>query len=139
MLYLIIIVALWRMLKRWRAHCRALPYTVEDTPPPVEFTIADYLPQSIPQAEEQPDNAALDYAAAEFERLQALRQEYMDVLDAVEREQQALKREYDSASIKRQSTIATRLTTLASRHAATTRTLNGIDSKIEKQYYKLHI
>lgn len=120
---LVIIFALWLTIRKLRKR------------PRLEYRIEDYAPE-LPQA--KIDNPDLDYAQAEIERLEALKLEYMEVLDCVEREQQALRREYDSASAKRQSAIATRLTTLANKHASATKTLSSFDSKIEKAYYKLN-
>ena len=74
------------------------------------------------------------FKQAEISRLQAQKQEYMILLDCIEQEQADLRQEYKNASEKRRSTISSKLTSLASRHAATNRTLSGIDSKIEKLY-----
>ena len=103
--------------------------------------IADYLPQTIPKAEEQTqvDDPAIDFANAEIDRLQSLKLEYMEVLDSIETEQKDLRLEYASAGIKRKSAISAKLTSLARQHASTTKTLQGIDAKIEKQYYKINV
>ena len=121
MLYILILWLILWLCKRIKAHCIAYPY----------------LPETIPRDEKQLDNPALDYAIAETERLQALKQEYMQVLDNIEREQNDLQVEYRQASVKRRSAISGKLTSLARQHASTTKTLQGIDAKIEKQYYKI--
>lgn len=83
----------------------------------------------------QETEPAPDYfAAAEIERLKALKEEYFDVIDTIEQEQADLKKEYQHASDKRQSAISSKLTSLASRHAAATRIFVGLESKIEKLY-----
>ena len=142
MLYLIVIWLVYKLCKRIKAHCKAYPYLPEQTPETVyTVNIADYLPQTIPKAEEQTqvDDPALDFAKMEVERLQALKQEYMQVLDNIEQEQADLQAEYKQASVKRKSAISAKLTSLARQHASTTKTLQGIDAKIEKQYYKINV
>ena len=74
------------------------------------------------------------FKQAEIDRLQAQKQEYMILLDCIEQEQADLQAEYKQASVKRRSAISSKLTSLASKHASTNRTLSGIDSKIEKLY-----
>lgn len=133
MLYLILIFAVWRLYKRIKRHCLAHPYLPEEHEKPSEttnYSIADYLPETIPKEEQAPDY----YKQAEIERLQAQKQEYMILLDAIEQEQADLQEEYKQASMKRRSAISSKLTSLASKHASTNRTLSGIDSKIEKLY-----
>lgn len=136
MLYLIIVVALWRVLRRWRARCRALPYQ----PPSVEYSVMDYIPQTTTQAEQDSiEDSTPDYwTAAELERLEVLKAEYMNVLDAIEQEQADLRAEYEGASVKRRSQISSKQTTLANRHATVTSKLNGIEAKAEKLYNQNH-
>lgn len=105
------------------------PYRVDDyESPPVEEP-------AFQEAEPEPDY----FTAAEIERLKVLREEYFAVIDAIEQEQADLKKEYQHASEKRRSAISSKLTSLANRHAATTRISTSIDSKIEKLYNKISI
>lgn len=100
------------------------PYRVDDCEPP---------PAEAPDCTEAAP--ATDYfTVEEIERLKALKEEYYSVIEAIEREQADLKKEYQHASDKRRSAISSKLTSLASRHAATTRVFCGIESKIEKLY-----
>jgi len=134
MLYLILIFAVWRLYKRIKTHCLLNPYLPEDYKKPIEtsYTIADYvLPPYKPKQEQvQPDY----FTQAEISRLETQKAEYMLLLDAIEQEQADLRQEYKHASGKRRSTISSKLTSLASKHASTNKTLSGIDSKIEKLY-----
>ena len=140
MLYLIVIWLLIKLCKRISAHCKRYPYLPEQMPDTVyTVNIADYLPKTIPKEQTQVDDPALDFAKMEVDRLQALKQEYMQVLDNIEQEQADLQAEYKQASVKRKSAISSKLTSLARQHASTTKTLQGIDAKIEKQYYKINI
>jgi hypothetical protein len=117
-------VAVWVVvLLRLRRH-HLEPYRIEEyEPPPVEEP-------ACPEAEPTPDC----FTAAEIERLKALKEEYFAVIDAIEQEQADLKKEYQHASDKRRSAISSKLTSLASRHAAATRMFCGVESKIEKLY-----
>ena len=140
MLYLIVIWLLIKLCKRIKAHCKAYPYLPEQLPDTVyTVNIADYLPETIPKEQTQVDDPAIDFAKMEVERLQALKTEYMQVLDNIEQEQADLQAEYKQASVKRKSAISSKLTSLARQHASTTKTLQGIDAKIEKQYYKINL
>ena len=140
MLYIILIWLLIKLCKRISAHCKRYPYLPKQTPETFyTVNIADYLPKSIPKDDQPLDNPALDFAKMEVDRLQALKIEYMQVLDNIEQEQADLQAEYKQASIKRKSAISAKLTSLARQHASTTKTLQGIDAKIEKQYYKINI
>ena len=140
MLYILILWLVYKLCKRISAHCKRYPYLPEQTPETVyTVNIADYLPKSIPKDDQPLDNPAIDFAKMEVERLQALKQEYMQVLDNIEQEQADLQAEYKQASVKRKSAISAKLTSLARQHASTTKTLQGIDAKIEKQYYKINV
>ena len=137
MLYILLIWLVYKLIKRIKAHCKAYPYLPEQPPETVyAVNIADYLPETIPKEQTQVDDPALDFAKMEVERLQALKQEYMQVLDNIEQEQADLQAEYKQASVKRKSAISAKLTSLARQHASTTKTLQGIDTKIEKLYNK---
>ena len=137
MLYIIIIWALWRLCKRIKRHCSAHPYEIADyQAPDTSYSIADYLPDV--SEDEATENPAVDMAKAEIDRLKTLKLEYMAVLDGIESEQADLRTEYKQASVKRKSAISSKLTSLARQHASTTKTLQGIDAKIEKQYYKIN-
>lgn len=116
---LLLIVAAWVILRRLR-RIRWEPYRPED--------------YAKPTTDPEPDpDPPPDYAtAAEIERLEALRSEYMFLLDCIEREQADLRAEYAEASTKRRAVISAKQTALAGRHAATTRTVSGIDTKIAK-------
>jgi len=136
--------AVWVILRRLRRHHWA-PYRVEDYTQPAEeapaYTAAEYvLPPYRPKRDPEPEaEPAPDYfAAAEIERLEALKVEYCAALDAIEREQADLAAEYREASTKRRSTISAKQTTLAGRHAATTRTLANLDAKIERLWTPAH-
>jgi len=117
-------VAVWMviLLRLRRIHLE--PYRVEEYEPP-----PDEAPAS-PEAEPEPDY----FTAEEIERLKEQKDEYFTVLDAIEREQADLKKEYKHASDKRRSAISSKLTSLARSHAATIRILSGIYSKIDKLY-----
>jgi len=125
MLYLILIYAVWRLYKHIKRHCTRYPYLIEDYQQP---QIDDCKPDTT--TDSKPDY----FSKAEIARLETQKLEYMALLDAIEREQADLQEEYKQASVKRRSAISSKLTSLASRHAATNRTLSGIDSKIEKLY-----
>lgn len=113
-------VAAWLIILR-RRRINLEPYRVEDyEPPPVEEPATD------------------SFATEEIERLKVIRDEYFSVIDAIEREQADLKKEYPHASDKRQSAISSKLTSLASRHAAVTRISVGLDSKIDQLYDNLY-
>lgn len=134
---ILFIIALWLIVRHIRRHRLTHRYRIDPTDTVYTVNIADYLPQTIPEAE--PDPTPPDYfTEAEVERLDALRTEYMELLDAIEQEQRDLRTEYDTASAKRRSAISSKLTTLAGRHAATTRTLHGIDTKRERLYNAAH-
>lgn len=122
---LLLIVAAWVILRRLR-RIRWEPYRPEDYAP------ATTDPE--PDPDQPPDYAA----AAEIERLEALRSEYMTLLDCIEREQADLRAEYSEASTKRRAAISAKQTALAGRHAATTRTISGIDAKISKLWDAVH-
>lgn len=116
-------VAVWLILLHIRRN-RLKPYRVEDDEQP---------------AAEAPDRPETDpeqdcFTVEEIARLEDLKREYFTVLDAIEQEQADLKKEYQHASDKRRSAISSKLTSLASRHAATTRMFCGVESKIEKLY-----
>lgn len=110
------------LLRLRRKHLE--PYRIEDyEPPPAETP-------DCTEADQEPDY----FTTAEVWRLKSLKDEYFAVLGAIEQEQSDLKREYQHASDKRRSAISSKLTSLASRHATTTRVLSGLDSKIETLY-----
>ncbi len=120
--FLNVVLCLTILLRLRRNHLK--PYCVEEyeTPP-------DEAP-SFPEPEPAPDY----FTAEEIARLKDLKNEYFAVLDAIEQEQADLKKEYQHASDKRRSAISSKLTSLARSHAATTRILSGIYSKIDKLY-----
>jgi len=118
-------VAAWVILRRLR-RIRLEPYRPEDYATPDTATESDFDPP--------PDYAT----AAEIERLEALRSEYMTLLDCIEREQADLCAEYREASTKRRAAISAKQTALAGRHAATTRTISGIDTKMSKLWDTAH-
>ena len=120
MLYLILIFAVWRLYKHIKRHCMQYPYSITDY----------QQPENPIESEQAPDY----FKQAEIDRLQAQKMEYMALLDCIEQEQADLQAEYRQSSVKRRSQISSKLTSLASRHAATNRILSGLDSKIEKLY-----
>lgn len=139
-------LALWRILRRveWLPY-RPEDYTQPRDPPPIlpryEYTQRPTATRRAPEPDQDPDTGedtepdpdhTPDYAtAAEIERLEALRLEYLEVLDCIEAEQDELRAELEDAPQKRRPVIRGRLTTLASRRAATTRTVSNIDRQIE--------
>ena len=119
MLYLFLIFAVWLLYKRIKTHCELYPYQpLDDDPHPPE------------QSHSPPDYDT----PAHIERLQTVRREYLLLLDAIEQEQDALRREYEQANVPRQSQITSKLTALQGKHAATTARLTSIDNKLCKLY-----
>lgn len=107
-------------------HCRRHPYTA-----PAEDAADD-------ERDEPQEEQISRQAEKELGRLEALQEEYRALLDAIENEQQALRRELPSASARRASAISSKLTTLAGRRASTTRTIATIDSKIDRLYDSIY-
>ena len=135
MLYLIILWLVYKLIKRIKAHCKAYPYLPEQMPDTVyTVNIADYLPETIPKEPIEPEQLEPpdDSIQEQIEQLDEIKDSYFAVLDAISREEKALKSEYIHASDKRRSTIAAKLTTLASKRASTLRTLQGLDAKQRK-------
>ena len=128
MLYILLIWLLIKLCKRIKAHCKAYPYEITD------YQIADYLPETIPKEPIEPEQLEPpdDSIQEQIEQLDEIKDSYFAVLDAINREEKALKSEYIQASDKRRSTIAAKLTTLASKRASTLRTLQGLDAKQKK-------
>lgn len=108
-------------------HCRKYPYTA-----PAGDAADDE------RDEPQEEHTVSRQTEKELDRLVALQDEYRALLDAIDNEQQALRRELPSASARRASAISSKLTTLAGRRASTTRTIAMIDSKIDRLYDSLY-
>ena len=110
-----------------REHCRRHPYTA-----PAEDAADDE------RDEPQEEQTVSRQTEKELDRLVALQDEHRALLDAIDNEQQALKRELPSASARRASAISSKLTTLAGRRASTTRTIAMIDTRIDRLYDSLY-
>lgn len=74
--------------------------------------------------------------AAEMDRLQALRSEYMEISDLIESELKRIQWEYDdpNTSLSRRNAIDRRRLVLYNKRAGNTAKIQGIDRKIETLY-----
>lgn len=103
-------------------YCCA-PETVEVAWEPVEVV----------EPEETP---AVLLARADVDRYEAVKGVYVDLLDALEEEAQAIERELKSPEMtdKRRTTLAHRMATIKGKIATTTAKVYSIDRQIEKAY-----
>lgn len=103
-------------------YCCA-PETVEVAWEPVEVV----------EPEETP---AVLLARADVDRYEAVKGVYVDLLDALEEEAQAIERELKSQEMtdKRRTTLAHRMATIKGKIATTTAKVYSIDRQIEKAY-----